>query len=412
MRKRVVTPSFTAGVTAPPIWTRPDDALADAGVEGESVVARVRVVVMVLLMIAPTWNLTQHPDVPMFVSGFAVTLGAAIMSVVIWRLVEQRRWQAWIGFASSAFDVTMVSVALASFFLVSSPLVALNSKVTFEMYFLAITATSLRYDARICIGAGALAALQYGTMWIAGGALYDLSDPQLVADAGPYLPVDLATRMLLLGIATALSVALVQRAQRLLYLAARDRLTGLFHRGHFDRALELAIESASRSGQPLALAILDIDRFKDINDTHGHARGDQAIRAIADRLSNTMRRTDIVARYGGEEFVVLMPGTPPEAALMRIESLRLELEATPLALGDGRTIPLNFSAGVAGAPTDGSVAHSPAAGGIGTPDAILVLADERLLAAKRAGRARTFGPGTALSGPPPARRSTGVQRAR
>ncbi|MCE9601156.1 MAG: GGDEF domain-containing protein [Gemmatimonadetes bacterium] len=374
--------------------------------------ARVRVVAMGLLLIAPTWNIVRHPDVPMFVSGFVVTLVAALISVVIWRLVSRREWRLWIGFASSAFDVTMVSTALFSFFLVSSPLVALNSKVTFEMYFLAITATSLRYDARICIAAGALAAVQYGAMWVAGGMLHDLRDPSLVADAGPYLPVDLATRLLLIGIATLLSVTLVQRAQRLLYLAARDRLTGLFNRGHFDRALELALESASRSGQPLSLAILDIDHFKEINDAYGHSRGDRALRALADRLANTMRRTDIVARYGGEEFVVLMPGTPPEAALMRIESLRLELAATPLVLSDGRTIALNFSAGVAGAPTDGGIDRTPLAAGLGEPDALLMLADERLLEAKRSGRARTYGPGTTLTGPPPARRSTGAYRVR
>jgi len=412
VRARAVTPSYTAGVAAPPLWARPDDALADAGIEGESVVARVRMVVMGLLLIAPTWNIVQHPEVPMFISGFAVTVVAALISIVIWRLVARREWRHWIGFASSAFDVTMVSTALLSFFLVSSPLVALNSKVTFEMYFLAITATSLRYDARICIAAGVLAAVQYGAMWVAGSTWYDLTDPALVADAGPYLPVDLATRLLLIGIATLVSVTLVQRAQRLLYLAARDRLTGLFNRGHFDRALELALESASRSGQPLSLAILDIDHFKAINDAYGHSRGDRALRALADRLANTMRRTDIVARYGGEEFVVLMPGTPPEAALMRIESLRLELAATPLVLSDGRTIALNFSAGVAGSPTDGDIDRTPMAAGLGEPDALLILADERLLEAKRSGRARTLGPGTVLSEPPLARRSTGTFRVR
>ena len=411
-RPRSSTPGYTEGVVAPPVWGHPDPTLAAAGVEGESVVAQVRAVVMGLLLIAPTWNLTQHPDVPMYVTGFAVTLAAAIISVGIWRLIETGRWRPWVGFASSAFDVSMVSTALASFFVVSSPLAALNSTVTFEMYFLAITATSLRYDARICIVAGTLAATQYGALWMTGAARFDLADPSLAAVSGPYLPVDLATRLLLLAIATLLSVALVQRAQRLLYLAARDRLTGLFNRGHFDRALEQAIDTAARSGQPLSLAILDIDLFKQINDVHGHARGDQAIRAIADRLSATMRRTDVVARYGGEEFVVLMPGTPPEAALPRIESIRTELSGSPLALGEGRTLTLNFSAGVAGSPTDGSMAQAPAAGGVGSPDALLILADERLLVAKRDGRGRCYGPGTVLPGPPPARRSVGVERIR
>lgn len=411
-RKRSVTPSFTAGVAAPPVWGKPDHTLLAAGVEGELVVARVRVLVIALLLIAPLWNVANRPDEPIHLTGFAVTCIAALISVGIWQAVERGRWRAWIGFASSAFDVTMISIALTSFFVVSSPLVALNSKVTFEMYFLAITATSLRYDARICIAAGAMAALEYGALWVIGTIGYDLYDPAYVADAGPYLPVDLATRLLLIGIATLLSVTLVQRAQRLLYLAARDRLTGLFNRGHFDTALDQAISAASRTGQPLALAILDIDHFKRINDEHGHARGDQAIRIIADRLANGMRRSDVVARYGGEEFVVLMPGTPPESALLRIEAIRREIAAVPIELGDGRVLHINFSAGIAGAPTDGSMERTPAAGGLGTPDALLVLADERLLTAKRAGRARCYGPGTVLQGPPPPRRSSGALRTR
>ena len=145
-------------------------------------------------------------------------------------------------------------------------MVALNSKVTFEMYFLAVTATSLRYDARICLVAGLLALGEYGGLWAYAATHYDLYNPVYANESGPYSPVDLSTRLILLGIATILAVTIVRRAQRLLYLASRDRLTGLFNRGHFDRALRAAMESASRSGQPLSLAILDLDHFKQVND--------------------------------------------------------------------------------------------------------------------------------------------------
>jgi diguanylate cyclase (GGDEF)-like protein len=219
-------------------------------------------------------------------------------------------------------------------------------------------------------------------------------------------------RLLLLGIATVVAVTIVRRAQRLLYLAARDRLTGVFNRGHFDNALQQVVEVTSRTGQPLALALLDIDHFKSINDQHGHARGDQAIRAVADLLLLSMRRTDIVARYGGEEFVVLMPGTTPEAALARIESLRATLVATPIALSDGRSIALNYSAGVAGTPGDRFFAESAGLGAAKAPDVLVGLADERLLAAKRAGRGRCFGPEVDPPAPPAPRRSSGAQRQR
>ncbi|HET7424681.1 MAG TPA: GGDEF domain-containing protein [Gemmatimonadales bacterium] len=378
---RTTTEGYTVGAAAPPLWGRPDPALAAAGIEGELVVARVRLVAMALLLIAPTWNITHYPDEPIHRTGFAVTLGAAVIALAIWVALRRGAWRPWIGFGSSALDVSLVSLALVTFLIVGSPLVALNSKVTFEMYFLAITATSLRYDARVCLVAGALALGEYGGLWAWAATHYNLTDPAYAEVSGPYGPVDLATRLILLAIATILAVTIVRRAQRLLYLAAHDRLTGLYNRGHFDRALAAALESSARSGQALSLVLLDLDRFKAINDVHGHAVGDRALCELAGRLSRAMRRTDIVARYGGEEFVVLMPGTAPEAALARVEALRREIVGAPMPHGDGVVV-LDFSAGIAGTPADLEAT---------SPKALLSAADARLLAAKRAGRGRCVG---------------------
>jgi diguanylate cyclase (GGDEF)-like protein len=376
--------TYIEGAAAPPLWSKPDPALAAAGIEGELVVARVRVVAVALLLIAPTWNIINHHDQPMHVTGFSVTLAAGIAALVFWIRLRRGRWQPWVGFATSAFDVSMVSLALLTFLVVASPMVALNSKVTFEMYFLAIVATSLRYDARICIVIGLLAVCEYAAMWIYAGAAYDLRDPVWVAAAGPYSAVDLGTRLLLLFIATILSVTIVRRAQRLLYLASRDRLTGLFNRGHFDRTLVGAMESANRDGQPLSLGLLDIDHFKQVNDTYGHALGDRVLVQVAHLLSRAMRRTDMVARSGGEEFVILMPGTGRDDALRAVEELREEIAASPIHLGEGQVLNLNFSAGVAGIPDDA---------GVGAAKELISRADNRLLAAKRAGRARVIGTG-------------------
>ena len=381
----VTAPSYSYGTDAadpPPVWKRPDPALAAAGIEGEFVVARVRMLAMALLLIAPTWNIVHYSHEAMHITGFSVTLAAAFASVGIWWMLRRGRWKPWIGFASSAFDVSMVSLALVSFLAVASPMVALNSKVTFEMYFLAIVATSLRYDARICIVVGLLTLLEYGGLWVYAVTRYNLQDPVYVSDAGPYSAVDLSTRLILLGVATILAVTIVRRAQRLLYLASRDRLTGLFNRGHFDRALAAAMDGSARDGQPLSLALLDIDHFKQINDDHGHALGDRALRQVADLLTRAMRRTDMVARYGGEEFVILMPGTTRDLALARMELLRQEVAATPIDLGDGQTLKIDFSAGVAGTPADKEATD---------PKTLVTSADRRLLAAKRAGRGRCIG---------------------
>lgn len=373
---------YTDGAADAPVWGRPDPALAAAGIEGEFVVAKVRLFAMALLLIAPTWNILHHPHDLVFITGFAVTLAAGIAALAIWLALRRGRWRPWIGLASSAFDVSMVSLALVSFLIVGSPLIALNSKVTFEMYFLAILATSLRYDARICIVVGLLALCQYAGLWAYAAARYDLYDPRYISEAGPYLPVDNSTRLILLGVATILALTIVRRAQRLLYLAARDRLTGLFNRGYFDRALGAAMDSTGRDGQPLSLAILDIDHFKQINDLYGHALGDRALCQVANLLAGAMRRTDIVARYGGEEFVILLPGTQRDAALARMELLRREVTDTPIDLGDGQTLRVDFSAGVAGTPTDVDAK---------TPKSLLTRADARLFAAKRAGRGRCIG---------------------
>jgi diguanylate cyclase (GGDEF)-like protein len=315
-------------------------------------------------------------------TGFAVTVAAAIAAVAIWLFLRRGRWRPWIGFASSAFDVSMVSLALVSFLMVGSPMIALNSKVTFEMYFLAIVATSLRYDARICIVVGLLALAEYAGLWAYAAARFNLDDPAYVTAAGPYSRVDLSTRLILLGVATILAVTIVRRAQRLLYLASRDRLTGLFNRGHFDRALRSAMDRAARDGQALSVALVDVDHFKRINDTYGHALGDRALVQVAQLLTRAMRRTDLVARYGGEEFALLLGGTGVEAALARIELLRQEVAATPIDLGGGESLHLNFSAGIAGIPSDAEAR---------SPKELVNIADDRLLAAKREGRGRVEG---------------------
>ena len=177
---------YTESGAAPSIWARPDPALAAAGVEGEFVVARVRLVAMALLLIAPTWNVVQHPELRMNVTGFLVTVFASFVAVGIWWALSRGQWRPWISFASSAFDVSMVSLALVSFLIVASPMIALNSTVTFEMYFLAVVATSLRYDARICIVIGLLAIGEFGSLWLWATTHYNLHDPGYVSAAGPY----------------------------------------------------------------------------------------------------------------------------------------------------------------------------------------------------------------------------------
>jgi two-component system, cell cycle response regulator len=355
----------------------PDPPLASAGVEGEWLVARVRLAAMLILLITPTWKLLIEPGNPVFQWGFAVTLLAAFAALLVWWTVRHGLWNQWLGFASSALDVSFVSAALFTFVFASGPLVALNSKVTFEIYFLAILATSLRYDARICVGVGLLAILEYLALWGFAVSHYDLADPSYAHGPGGYSAMDQLTRVLLLLAATVLAVAVVGRAQRLLHLAVRDRLTGLYNRGHFDVACAHEIARATRSGQPLSVALIDVDHFKRVNDAHGHAAGDKVLAEIAERLASGVRSTDVVARYGGEEFTILFVGSRVHDALVRLDGIREQLASSPLKLPSGEPLPVTFSAGIAGRP-NGS---TDTAG-------LLHQADACLLTAKRGGRNR------------------------
>ena len=112
---------------------------------------------MALFLVVPTVKLIRDPEVPSHAWGFGVTTLAALAAVAVAWFLCSRPWHPAVGFISSALDVSLVTTALVSFALVGSPLDALNSKVTFEMYFLAIAATSLRYDARVCLAIGTLA---------------------------------------------------------------------------------------------------------------------------------------------------------------------------------------------------------------------------------------------------------------
>ncbi|GIX30556.1 MAG: hypothetical protein KatS3mg124_1028 [Porticoccaceae bacterium] len=154
-------------------------------------------------------------------------------------------------------------------------------------------------------------------------------------------------------------------------------LTGLYNRRFADEALALGVAAAARRGEPYAVALLDLDHFKALNDTHGHRAGDQALAAVAAEFRRTLRRSDVVCRYGGEEFLVLMPGTSLAQAVEVVDRLRAAVERLLLDLPDGRRLQITLSAGVAAHPEQGA-----------DPDNLVRWADTALYAAKRAGRNR------------------------
>lgn len=161
---------------------------------------------------------------------------------------------------------------------------------------------------------------------------------------------------------------------RLRRLADTDDLTGLLNRRAFFARARAIVALARRYGHPVAVALVDIDRFKSINDRFGHAAGDEALREVAEALRREARASDVVARMGGDEFVVLMPMTALGGARVFAERLRRRLAMET-------TRPLSVSIGLASAQGERI-----------DVEALLVEADRMLLAAKRAGRDRVYPP--------------------
>ena len=165
-----------------------------------------------------------------------------------------------------------------------------------------------------------------------------------------------------------------EEERRLLDLSERDALTGLLNRAGFNRYLEH--QRATATAQPLALLYIDLDRFKPVNDTHGHATGDAVLQQFAQRLKNLVRPTDGVARLGGDEFAIVLPGVRDPMAAQAIAQKVVEAAGQPFVV-DGIAVSIGASVGVAL--------------GDGGPDGVRQLmarADEKAYEAKAAGRGR------------------------
>jgi two-component system cell cycle response regulator len=161
--------------------------------------------------------------------------------------------------------------------------------------------------------------------------------------------------------------------------ATTDGLTGLKTRRFFAEVLAGEAQRAARTGQPLTVLIVDVDHFKQVNDSYGHPGGDQALTEVARRLTAGSRAGTVIARYGGEEFALLLPGTGPAGAAAAAENLRRSIGGTPIEVRPGTAVTITASIGAACLPE-----HADG------PAALILAADHALYAAKDAGRNRTI----------------------
>lgn len=170
-----------------------------------------------------------------------------------------------------------------------------------------------------------------------------------------------------------LARALKANNNQLKQMATTDDLTGVSNRRHFFQLLADAVNVSGQSGHYTSVVMLDIDRFKSINDTHGHASGDQVLRAVAQRLKQLIRPSDGVGRLGGEEFALILPNTKKEDAARVAHRAMVAIRSPEITLPDGTRLPVQASFG--GATSPGTV----------DPEALVARADRAMYVGKNAG---------------------------
>jgi diguanylate cyclase (GGDEF)-like protein len=187
---------------------------------------------------------------------------------------------------------------------------------------------------------------------------------------------------------TAVALENVALHDQLRRQATVDEVTGLSNHRRFQEALAHEVTRMRRSEHPTALALIDIDSFKTINDTYGHRNGDAVLQLVADTMMQVCRSTDEPARYGGDELAIILAETGLDGALTIGESIRRAVEAAELRLADGTPLRVTVSVGV-----------SALEAGNGNPEALIEAADVGLYAAKRTGKNKVRSGGWAASPP-------------
>lgn len=166
-----------------------------------------------------------------------------------------------------------------------------------------------------------------------------------------------------------------------LALALVDPLTGAYNRRYLDTHLPMLFARCKATNRPMSVLSIDLDHFKSVNDTHGHAAGDAVLKETVNRVTLSLRASDLVVRMGGEEFAVIMPDTESKTALSVGERLRQAVAASPISIGDDKALGVTASFGVA------SVNHESDL----SPSSLLDRADAALYRAKQTGRNKVVG---------------------
>lgn len=359
------------------LLSRPDELMLELGAGGERLVARIRALLSALILLLPLLAALGGSSTTEVLIGLGAAVFVNAMAQVWLALARRGRRYAWLPYASGTYDVAVTTGVLALLAL-NDPVSGMNSMIVWCFYGLAITLTALRNDGRLTLYVGGLAMLLYALLVAAIFALA-LPESLVSVDYGTASIGSQAERLVLLLMTTLITATIVYRMQRLVEMSGHDGLTGLPNRAWLLQRMPHVFAAARNSGGSLTLALLDIDRFKRINDEIGHLGGDRALRHIASALSEAIAENEFLVRIGGQEFVMVLH-CPIGSAWERLDRLRRAMAERPFLPERGNdAFPLTFSAGLAAWPADG-----------GNTSALLGTADRRLQHAKREGRNRVI----------------------
>jgi diguanylate cyclase (GGDEF)-like protein len=359
------------------LLARPDEVMLDLGAGGELLVARVRAALSALTLLLPLVALIGNGSAGS-ATELVIGLGASIFINIcaqIWLvLAGQRRRHGWLPYATTTYDVSTTTAVLVLLHFFGDPVAAFNSMIVWCFYLLAIGMTALRNDGRLTVYAGGMAIVQYGLMIAILYARVESPDQLVSVDYGTVTLGGQIERLVLMLLMTLLTATVVYRMQRLIESSGSDGLTGLPNRSWLVQRMPRILETVREDGTSLTLALLDLDRFKRINDAFGHLSGDRAIRHVAGSMREILQPGERLVRIGGQEFVLLLR-CPIGNAWERLDRLRQLMAERPFQAERGSDpVRITFSGGLAAYPVDGN-----------DVSALLRSADRRLQVAKQQG---------------------------
>lgn len=349
----------------------PDQVMRRLGAGGERLVARVRVLLSVLALPLPLLAAAGGAAI----GGILALLGAVVLAnamALAW-LVLARNPRPWLPYATCSWDISVVTAALVACAL-RDPALAVDGMAAWPFYLVMVCSAALRANGRLTLYAGGLALLQYGLFALAVHMGDGLPEATLASRSEATGIGVRLLHLLLLLLATGLAAVAVRQMQALVETSGHDALTGLPNRSWLLQRMPHVFANARNSGASLTLVLLDIDRFKRVNDEAGPQAGDRALRHIASTMGEILADNESLARIGGQEFVMLLHG-PAGSAWERLDRLRRTLVERPFLPERGQdAFAFTFSAGLAAWPQDG-----------GSTSSLLGCADRRLKCAKAAG---------------------------